>query len=518
MALEGSGVSAPELSGPELASPVAVGDARRTLVDRARDALAHRPRRAQFRRRGWLVRRMLLSADLAALTVAFFVAISVHRTGAQSVLRDIVLLVAMLPAWVVVAKLYGLYDRDEERADHSTADELAGVVGLVTAGSWFFVVFGRLTGFATPSLARSATFWALAIALVVLGRSLARFLCRRSVLYQQNTLIVGAGDVGQLIARKLLQHPEYGLNLVGFVDGWPKKRRNEVEHLSVLGGPEQLRESVQALDVERVIIAFSNGSNEETIRLARSLRDLDVQIDVVPRLFDIVGPNVGIHTIEGLPLVGMPPVRLSRSSRLIKRSVDIVGAGIGLLLTAPLFAVFSVLIKHDSEGPVFFRQQRLGYERTEFTALKFRTMHVDADEQPHREYIRQTMSSDAEVGQNGIYKLQRAEAVTSVGRWLRSTSLDELPQLINVLRGDMSLVGPRPCLSYELEHFAPHHFDRFLVPAGLTGLWQVRARGRSTFGEALDMDVMYARGWSLGLDFKLLCLTPLQVVRRRLTA
>jgi exopolysaccharide biosynthesis polyprenyl glycosylphosphotransferase len=500
------------MSAADIASDLAVGEVGRPLGSRPRHAVAHR------RRRGWLVRRMLVAADLAALTAAYLVATGVHRTDTQSVLRNIVLLVLMLPAWVVIAKLYGLYDRDEERADHSTADELAGVVSLVMAGSWFFIVFGHITGLATPSLARSAAFWTLAIALVVLGRGLARFLSRRSVLYLQNTLIVGAGDVGQLIARKLLQHPEYGFNLVGFVDSRPKKRRNEVEHLAVLGGPDQLRETVQTYDVERVIIAFSNGSNEETIQLARSVRDLDVQIDVVPRLFDIVGPNVGIHTVEGLPLVGMPPARLSRSSRLIKRSVDIVGAVIGLLVTAPLFALFAVLIKRESEGPVFFRQRRLGYDMREFTALKFRTMHVSVDDRPHREYIRQTMSSDAEVGQNGIYKLQRDDAVTSVGRWLRKTSLDELPQLINVLRGDMSLVGPRPCLSYEVDHFAPHHFDRFLVPAGLTGLWQVRARGRSTFGEALDMDVMYARGWSLGLDFKLLCLTPLQLVRGRATA
>jgi exopolysaccharide biosynthesis polyprenyl glycosylphosphotransferase len=515
----------PRVSAPDVASELAVGqaelavgDIRRALDGGTRDALVYRRRGERRRRRGWFVRRMLLAADLAALTVAFFVAVGVHRTGAQSLVRDVVLLIAMLPAWVVVAKLYGLYDRDEERADHSTADELAGVVSLVTAGSWFFVVFGHITGFASPSLARSAAFWTLAIALIVLGRGLARFFCRRSVWYLQNTLIVGAGDVGQLIARKLLQHPEYGLNLVGFIDSRPKKRRNEVAHLAVLGGPEQLRESVQMLDVERVIFAFSNGSNRENVQLARSLRDLDVQIDVVPRLFEIVGPNVGIHTVEGLPLVGMPPARLSRSSRLIKRSVDIAGAGIGLLVTAPLFALFAGLIKRDSEGPVFFRQRRLGYDMRQFTALKFRTMHVGADDRPHREYIRQTMSSDAEVGQNGIYKLQRDDAVTSVGRWLRKTSLDELPQLINVLRGDMSLVGPRPCLPYELENFAPHHFDRFLVPAGLTGLWQVRARGRSTFGEALDMDVMYARGWSLGLDFKLLCLTPLQLVPRRSTA
>jgi lipopolysaccharide/colanic/teichoic acid biosynthesis glycosyltransferase len=128
------------------------------------------------------------------------------------------------------------------------------------------------------------------------------------------------------------------------------------------------------------------------------------------------------------------------------------------------------------------------------------------------------MSASAPVHDNGMYKLDRADAVTSVGAFLRRTSLDELPQLLNVLRGDMSLVGPRPCIPYETEHFAPHHFERFLVPAGITGYWQVWARARSTFGEALDMDVAYARGWSLGLDLWVLMRTPLEVLRRKGTA
>ena len=156
----------------------------------------------------------------------------------------------------------------------------------------------------------------------------------------------------------------------------------------------------------------------------------------------------------------------------------------------------------------------LGMDMREFTALKFRTMTVDVDESAHRDYIRQTMSASANVGDNGVYKLARSE-VTRVGRWLRETSLDELPQLVNVLRGDMSLVGPRPCIPYETEHFRSYHFERFLVPQGLTGLWQVTARSRATFGEALDMDVAYARGWSLGLDLRLLCCTPSEILRRK---
>jgi lipopolysaccharide/colanic/teichoic acid biosynthesis glycosyltransferase len=151
----------------------------------------------------------------------------------------------------------------------------------------------------------------------------------------------------------------------------------------------------------------------------------------------------------------------------------------------------------------------------EFTALKFRTMRVGGDDGAHRAYIRRTMTANAPLEGNGVFKLDRSDTVTRTGTWLRRTSLDELPQLFNVLRGDMSLVGPRPCIPYETEQFAPHHFERFLVPAGLTGLWQVAARANSTFGEALDMDVSYARSWSLGLDLRLLCQTPLQVLRQR---
>jgi lipopolysaccharide/colanic/teichoic acid biosynthesis glycosyltransferase len=136
----------------------------------------------------------------------------------------------------------------------------------------------------------------------------------------------------------------------------------------------------------------------------------------------------------------------------------------------------------------------------------------------HREFIKNTMSSDALPTENGLYKLNRDDAVTRSGRWLRKSSLDELPQLINVLRGEMSIVGPRPCLAYETEFFAPHHFERFSVPQGITGLWQVTARAHATFGEALDMDVAYARNWSLGLDVKLICRTPLHVLRRKGTA
>ena len=489
------------------------------LDARARDVLHRRRNGRAVHGRGWLVRRALVAADLLGLTLAFLVTVAAF--GSQGAfdrveaLYEFGLFVLTLPLWVIVAKLHGLYDRDEDRTDHSTVDDVVSVLHLVTIGAWALYAGAWMTGLAEPELARVFAFWLLAIALVCSGRALARTWCRRSVNYLQNTVIVGAGDVGQLIGRKLIQHREYGINLIGFVDADPKERRPGLEHVALLGPPEKLEDIVETFDVERIVFAFSREPVDSLLARIRALRDREIQIDLVPRLYEAVGPRVGIHTVEGVPLVGLPPVRLTRSSRFLKRALDVTGALIGLLVTAPLFAYIAFRVRRDSAGPVLFRQTRLGADQREFTALKFRTMKVDADTNVHRDYIKAIMDHHAAVGSNGVFKLDRSDAVTPFGRWLRKTSLDELPQLLNVLRGDMSLVGPRPCLPYEAENFAPHHFERFLVPAGITGLWQVTARANSTFGEALEMDVAYARGWSLGLDLRLLFRTPIQVLRQR---
>ena len=481
------------------------------------------PPRHVARQRGWLVRRALLAADLAGLTVALLVPALIFGVGGSGSNRlgdagEYALLISALPAWVVAAKLYGLYDRDEERTDHSTVDDISGVLQLVTLISWLLVVLLYVMPVAQPGLPKILTFWAVAVVAIPLARACGRAYCRRRPDYLENTVIVGAAQVGQLIARKLLQHPEYGINLLGFIDATPRPRRPDLQDLTHLGSLDQLTSIVKTLGVERVIFAFPEEPHEKLLERVRDVRELNIQVDIVPRLFELMGPQIAIHTVEGLPLMGLPPTRIPRSSMALKRVLDVVGALVGLALASPLFVYAAWRIRRESSGPVFFRQHRLGMEMREFSMLKFRTMHVDVDDTPHREYIKQTMSSEALLDDTGAYKLERSDAVTPFGRWLRKTSLDEVPQLINVLRGEMSLVGPRPCLAYETESFLPHHFERFHVPQGITGLWQVTARARSTFGEALEMDVMYVRRWSLGLDLALLLKTPFEVLRARSTA
>jgi exopolysaccharide biosynthesis polyprenyl glycosylphosphotransferase len=475
-----------------------------------------RPDARVRRGRGALVRRALVSADFAALFLAFLTTAlifgpGVGRQNHLALGAEYLLFLLTLPLWALGAKLYELYDRDEELTEHSTLDEFVAVLHLVTIGAWLLYLGVHITGLAHPELAKVGIFWALALIFVTAGRGAARTYCRRQPEYVQNTLIVGAGEVGQLVARKFQQHAEYGINLVGFVDDRPLELRSDLDGERVLGSADEIERIVQEHAVQRVVIAFSNESTAETVALVRLLKRLDVQIDIVPRLFDAVGPNVTVHSVEGLPLLGLPSSKLLPYSRGIKRAFDLVGTSLLLLCTAPIFGFIAWRVHRDSPGPVFFRQKRLGEGMREFSALKFRTMFVDTDDAAHREFIKQTMTAAAAPTANGLYKLERTDAITRTGRWLRRTSLDELPNLINVFRGEMSLVGPRPCIRYELESFQPHHFERFLVPAGITGLWQVTARAHATFGEALDMDVAYARNWSLGLDLWLLLRTPFKV-------
>jgi exopolysaccharide biosynthesis polyprenyl glycosylphosphotransferase len=484
-------------------------------------ALEEEPTAGPSGRRGWLMRRLLLGADIVGLSVAFLVTeLLFGSAGSPDTFQvgdEIALFFLVIPIFLLGAKLFGLYDRDEERADHSTSDELSRVFLLATVGVFLVTRGVTLARANEPDLTKMTVFWSLLILCIAIARITARTLARRSRSYVQNTIILGAGAVGQLVGRKLLQHREYGINLLGFVDEQPMERRPDLGDLTILGSPDQLGEIARLQHVDRVIVAFSNDRHEKLLPLVRALREGGIQVDVVPRLFEVVGPKISMHTVEGMPLVGLPPLAIPRSSRAAKRMLDVLGAAVAIVLAAPFFALAAVAIRLESRGPVFFRQRRLGKDMREFTMLKFRTMRSDTDESSHRAYIAETTRSPVALEKNSLFKLDRSAEITRVGRWLRRTSLDELPQLINVLRGEMSLVGPRPCLAYEVEHFAPHHFDRFLVPAGLTGLWQVSARSRATFGEALDLDVLYAHSWSLGLDLSLLARTPLQLMRTSAT-
>jgi exopolysaccharide biosynthesis polyprenyl glycosylphosphotransferase len=496
------------------------GNSSRTAHDAALpDAAATSNRRRHDR--GRAVRRSLLVADLTALIAAFaalqllFPAQSMNDQLPFD--SEVILFAASLPLWVILARAMGLYDRDAERPEHTTVDDLVGIVALVTTVVWLSFVAAYVTGAAAPDFGKWVDFWALAIVLIVVARAVARMTVSRRGDLVQRALIVGTDPSAQVVARKLVQHPEYGISVVGFVDGSPARVREELAGVPVVGSAEQLPALVDQLAVDRVVFGFSGATERQMLRLVRHLQTRGIQVDVVPRLFEAFGPSANVTSIEAMQLVSLPPARMSRDALLLKRVFDVVASSVLLVLTAPLLAAIAAWIKLDSPGPVLFPQTRLGLHQRPFTAFKFRTMTRDTSTDEHRDYVRRTMTPDATPEAGGLYKLERPESVTRAGRFLRKTSLDELPQLWNVLRGDMSLVGPRPCIPYETELYEEHHFERFSVPAGLTGLWQVTARARSPFVEALELDVLYARSWSFWGDVVLLLKTPVQIIRPKAT-
>jgi exopolysaccharide biosynthesis polyprenyl glycosylphosphotransferase len=474
------------------------------------------------RRRGDVVRRKLVLADVFGLVAAFGILQLWlgHATGEDRVGldRELILFALSLPLWVVLARGVGLYSRDEERPEHNTADDLLGLTALVTISVWLLFVVSYVTGLADPDIGKWVAFWALAIACVFVARALARLIARASPDYVQNAVIVGTDKTGQIMGRKLVQHPEFRINLVGFIDASPRELRSDLASIPVIGTADELLELADLYGLDRVFVAFSGATDRNMMQLARRLQLAGVQVDIVPRLFEALGPNAILNSLEGTRLVSLTPIHISRDALLLKRVMDIAISTVVLVLLSPVLLAIAVWIKLDSPGPVLFRQVRLGLDQRAFTALKFRSMKAHTSTDAHREYIREAMDSEATPQESGLFKLERPDVVTRSGAFLRKTSLDELPQLLNVLRGDMSLVGPRPCIPYETEHFEEHHFERFSVPAGLTGLWQVKARAHSTFVEALELDVLYARSWTFWGDILLLLQTPAQVMRPKATS
>jgi exopolysaccharide biosynthesis polyprenyl glycosylphosphotransferase len=474
------------------------------------------PRRGY--RRGALVRRTLLVADILGLVCAFALANALVPSATELGDRvspgyEYLAFFLAIPGWLLLLRLEGLYDRDEERTDHSTVDDIVGVFRSVTVGVWVFALFGVATGLVQPVLARLGVFWLLAVLLIPILRAIARSLCRHLPGYTQNAVIVGAGNVGQQLALKLTNHREYGIRLVGFVDDRPTELDDELAQRLplLLGGPERLRECITDHGVERVIFAFSNDSHEAVIANIRAIRDLDVQIDIVPRYFEVFGAGAEVHTLEGIPLVGLRPTRLSRSSRILKRGFDLGAAGLGLVLLAPLFGFVALWIKLESAGPVFFRQVRRGANGSTFRIYKFRTMVAEAEDRK-AEVVHLNMHRDRDPR---MTKIPEDPRVTRVGRFLRRTSIDELPQLINVIKGDMSLVGPRPLILEEdafVQEWARRRLD---LKPGITGLWQVLGRSDIPFDEMTKLDYVYVTNWSLRQDLRLVFLTVPSLFRTR---
>jgi len=313
-------------------------------------------------------------------------------------------------------------------------------------------------------------------------------------------IIVGAGEVGRTVMRTIVAHPELGYQVVGFVDDNPQKGRTDIGRFKALGSVNNLPRLIEEKAADEVIITLPWMYHRKIMSIVRECERRQVSAYIVPDLFQMSLSQVDVDDLGGVPLVGVREVGFDRGSLLVKRIVDIVGACVGLLLGVPLMALIALAIRLDSPGPVIFSQTRVGAGGKLFEIYKFRSMREGAEEE--LEQLRELNEADGP-----IFKIRDDPRLTRMGRFLRCTSLDELPQLWNLLRGEISLVGPRPPTPGEVEGYQEWHKKRLEGRPGITGLWQVSGRSLLSFDEMVLLDIYYIENWSLWLDFKILMRT-----------
>ena len=323
---------------------------------------------------------------------------------------------------------------------------------------------------------------------------------RRNHSNKRRVLAVGAGRAGQSLATMIHDQPELGLQLVGFVDDDPTKVGMQVLGLPILGGVDHICELARKLDVHEIYVAINEITYHRLLEVIEECRRTTLPVTVTTQHFRIIPHRIGTNEFDYIESITLRPRDLENANWHFKRAIDAIGSFILLVLLAPLLIVIALAVKLTSHGPVLYRSKVVGRSGRLFTWYKFRTMRVDRDEAPHREHLKKIIAENGSTA-----KLQNDPRVTAVGRILRKYSLDELPQLYNVLRGEMSLIGPRPCLQYEYEQFDEWHKQRFLVTPGMTGLWQVIGRNKSdvTFNDSIILDLYYIQNYSVWLDLKI---------------
>ena len=468
------------------------------------------PRIGLQRGRTWI----LAGGDLVALTVAYaatyIVASQIAPLPPVSAPAWFLigLAVVAVPAWIAVFTAYHLYDNDNLRISVASFDEVRDVFHAMLAGSLIFLVLSQgvrhLAGWWVYSAVEAALFLSSALVLVPLVRGSIRSWVFPRVMQPRRTLIVGSGPEAKLVHRKIEAHPEYGLQVIGFLDG-----RSDSELGPILGSPSEVATIVDELDIDRVLLASSVASHEEMLDLVRTVRRPDVQVSIVPRYFEIFTSQATLDDVEGMPVVTLPPMRLGRSSRLLKRGFDVSVSGLGLLFLTPLLALVALAIRLESPGGAIYRQPRRGRNGSTFQIAKFRSMFVGAEQQ--RDQVLHLNEVDGP-----LFKANAGDPrVTRIGNFLRKSSLDELPQLWNVLRGDMSLVGPRPFVVYEADQITGWASRRLDMTPGITGLWQVLGRNDIPFDEMVKLDYLYVTNWSLWWDLKILAQTIPVVLGKR---
>jgi exopolysaccharide biosynthesis polyprenyl glycosylphosphotransferase len=466
---------------------------RRGDRSQTQSSLVEAPARPIVLGRDRAFRRGLAYADSWAAALAVLLAIGVM--GGEDRLKPIGLVV--LPLVVITCKLMGLYDRDELVVRKTTLEEAPTLFGLATLYTlliWLldpFLVDGELGRKQVIGL------WGALFVCLLLGRTIARTLALRYT-HPERVLVLGEPTAAEPIIRKLSERT--GGMKVEVVARMPLQ--GDINHVA---GLTDVAQAIRDRDVHRVILVPGSGETDAMLDVIRLVKGLGVRASVLPRVLEVLGSSVEFDDIHGMPMLGIRSFGLSRSSQLVKRLTDLIAAGLGLIAVAPLMLIIAIAVKLDSRGPVFFRQDRVGRDGQHFGLVKFRSMVVGADAQK--------AALMAQNQADGLFKMADDPRITRVGKFLRKTALDELPQLINVVRGEMSLVGPRPLVADEDEKIVGWHRRRLHLTPGMTGPWQILGSARVPLHEMVNIDYLYVANWTFWTDAKILLRTVNYMIR-----
>jgi len=480
-----------------------------------------------------LVKLSLVLADTGLTLFSFVLAFYVRHyqsivqragSGALSWSREFapyaVLLPLIIPIRLLLLRYYDLY---RVRGEFSFVDDAARVFKAVAISSLLIVAaaFMYRGGTAYRTFSYSRGIFVLDFLLAFAGIALVRIMLRAGQIVVRRrgvnlipTLIVGRGPEAALCIREMRARPELGYRVIGIIenDQFDPRASTTFEGVPIIGDLKHLPEAIRESRANEVIISDANVPGESLFDvMIQTGRRRGVEFRIAPTLLNCLPSKTEIDQVGSLPMVTLFRSPLSSGARIVKRSSDLIIALVALTLLSPLWLLIALLIKLDSRGSILYKQERVGMDGRIFLFFKFRTMHADMDDSHHREYQRAYISGrpDSNLGDDNrpVFKLRSDERITRVGRILRKTSLDELPQLFNVLRGDMSIVGPRPPIPYEVENYQLWHRKRLDMKPGITGLWQVSGRNRLPFDEMVRMDLYYIENWSLLLDLKIIVQT-----------
>jgi exopolysaccharide biosynthesis polyprenyl glycosylphosphotransferase len=458
------------------------------------------------------LRRVVISQGLLVAADLFAVAVGLGIVAAAAGQQIPVVSFWAFPLLVILAKLTGRYNRDEHGLRRSTLEEFPALLNLAgtNALAWSLITYVG-GGAAKLSLGSAALLWASTALALPTFRSVARRAAAMTM-PPERTLIVGGSASRAALASSLGTDPTARLEIVGFLPLEDERRGDRdwnaaEDRRRRTRTFDDLEATVRELEVERVFLIPTNADGETLLEAVRRTTRLGIKVSIVPRLFEVVGSAVAFDMIGGVTVLRVRQARLNGRQLATKRLIDLVGAAGCLVLLSPIMLLIALAVKLDSAGAVLFRQRRIGRDGEVFHIFKFRSMVQDAEAQ------RALLESQNDT--TGLFKLTADPRVTRVGRFLRGTSFDELPQLFNVIRGDMSLVGPRPLIPLEDRLIEGRHRDRLHLAPGITGPWQILGPLRPPLSEMVKTDYLYAVNWSVWSDVKLMLRTFSHMVARR---